>query len=239
MNVISRIAVMIYGPMVLAYLATMGVVFSKRDWFPLWYRQQLNGWATHALHALGIRIEMDDESRRNIEQGDCEIVVVSHKSQLDSVVLWAVYPVHKALIFVAKKELFWIPVIGAGLKAAGAISIDRKRGRDALRLLQETTLRMGREKSLVLYPEGTRSKGRTLSAFKKGAFIIAKGAERNILPVCIIGTGELLPKHRWIPKPGKVTVKVLTVVPAESAKKKSVEESVANVWRDMNAAMLR
>lgn len=230
---------MMYGPVILMYLAVMGAAFSKRDWFPLWYRQQLNAWAAHALRALGISIVMDDESRRNIEQWDCEIVVATHKSQLDSVVLWAIYPVRKALIFVAKQELFSIPVIGTGLKAAGAISIDRKRGKDALKLLQEITLQMGREKSLVLYPEGTRSEGRAPSAFKKGAFLIAKAAERNILPVCIIGTGELLPKHAWIPRPGKVIVKVLTIVPAESVKKKSVEENVANIWRDMNAAMLQ
>lgn len=239
MNVISRIALLMYGPVIFGYLAIMGAVFSRSDWFPLWYRQQLKGWAAHALNALGISIEMDDESRRNVELTDCEIVVASHKSQLDSVVLWAVYPVHKALIFVAKKELFWVPLLRTGLKATGAISIDRKRGRDALNMLQEKTLRMGREKSLVVYPEGTRSEGRMLSNFKKGAFIVAKAAERNILPICIIGTGELMPKGKWIPKPGIVTVRVLSVVSAESAKKMPVEESIANVWQDMNAAMLR
>ena len=239
MNVIRRIAVIIYGPVIVAYLAIMGAVIGKRDWFPLWYRHQLQGWAAHALRALGVSIEMDDESRRNMELMEDEIVLASHKSQLDSVVLWAVYPVRKALVFVVKKELFMVPMIGTGLRATGAISIDRKRGWDALNLLREKTSQMGKDKSLVLYPEGTRSQGRALSPFKKGAFIIAKEAERNILPVCIVGTEELMPKHKWIPKQGKVTVRVLPIVPAASAREKSVEESMEAVWKDMNAAMLQ
>lgn len=239
MNVISRIAVMFYGPVIVAYLAIMGAVFGRREWFALWYRHQLQGWSIHALRALGINIEMDDKSRSNLEQTDNEIVLASHKSQLDSIVLWAVYPVRKALVFVAKKELFKVPMIGTGLKATGAISIDRKRGRGALNLLWEKTSQMGKDKSLVLYPEGTRSEGRALSGFKKGAFVIAKEAERNILPVCIIGTEELMPKHKWIPRRGKVTVRVLPPVPVASAREKSVEESMADVWKDMNAAMLQ
>ncbi len=236
---IKLIALTLYGPLVFVYLALTGALFKKAPWFPKWYRRSIRDWSIHLLTMLDVTVNIDYESEKNLAAVDNEIVVASHKSHLESVILWAIYPLKKSLVFVANKELFQVPLICAGLKAAGAISIDRTRGRESWTNLREAVAGLSESKSLLVFPEMTKKGNGQLGSFKKSAFILSNESGRNLLPICFYGTENVMPKGAWIPRPGTVTVKVLRPIPAALVEMMTVDQLAEHVWSDMNKAMER
>ncbi len=237
MRLIRRLALAVYGPLVFVLLSLLGGVFGRAAWFRRRYPAQIRFWAVHLLRELGIEVRIDEQSRRYLRQSGFEIVAATHKSHLDSVVLWAVYPPEKQLRFVAKQELFRVPFLGTGLNAAGAVSIDRKKGRESLSLLRDLVLGMQRGESLLIFPEGTRTRGSSLGRFKKGAFVLAAESGRDLLPVCITGTHALMPPGRNLPGAGVVEVVVLPPVKVADSGNGGLDQLMTRVREDMNAVM--
>lgn len=129
----------------------------------------------------------------NIDPDRSYVVVANHISNLDP-------PFHIARIplpirFLAKKELFRIPVFGQAMRAYGIIETDRQAHAAAHRAINEqVAAQVERGMSLIIYPEGTRSKSGSLAPFKRGAFRIAIDNGMPILPTAIVGTHEA-----WVP----------------------------------------
>lgn len=210
----KKISLFIYGPLVLIFLVIAAALFVKGPKSYLWYRSQIKKWSRHVLWALDIALIISPESKHILGSSCNSVLVANHRSHLDSVILWAICPEDKHLVFAAKKELFRIPFLGAGLKLAKAISVDRSRGKLALRTLIDETRKLSSNEALVIYPEGTRGVGRLLD-FKRGAFTIALESHRDILPVCIKGTDIIFPKGKQVPLSGEVLVRVCDVIPYE------------------------
>ena len=121
------------------------------------------------------------------------VFMCNHTSALD--ILFGVASIPNNIVFLAKKELFSIPLFGLAMKAAGMIKIDRQNSQiarksvnDAIKSLFKTRL------STLIYPEGTRSQNSQLKEFKKGGFILAIQNQCPIVPMSIIGAGTSLPK---------------------------------------------
>ncbi|MCJ7603235.1 MAG: 1-acyl-sn-glycerol-3-phosphate acyltransferase, partial [Desulfobulbaceae bacterium] len=110
--------------------------------------------------------------------------------------------------WLAKKELFQIPLFGRAMQLAGYISIDRSHGREALKSLQEAAERIAAGTSVILFPEGTRSLDGKLHDFKSGGMVLAIKSGVPLVPVGISGTYEILPKGRLLAKPGHVIIRV-------------------------------
>src|SRR3990170_1362266 len=91
--------------------------------------------------------------------------------------------------FLAKKELFGVPVLGGAMRAIHIVETDRSAGPMAHRDINEQVTRVVAEGlSLVIYPEGTRSKDAEMMPFKKGAFRIAIDNGMPMVPVTITGS---------------------------------------------------
>ena len=138
------------------------------------------------------------EGLENVDRKASYVVVSNHLSNLDAPYHLGTMPV--GVRFLAKKELYKIPLFGSTLHAVGMVETDRQaHSPDALRLLNERVARviaMGR--SLMIYPEGTRSKDGELHAFKKGAFRIAVQNDMPLVPVAIAGTNTVWPHgEKW------------------------------------------
>lgn len=130
--------------------------------------------------------------KENIRKNQPYVIVSNHQSALDILVLYRLFTHFK---WVAKKELFRVPVVGWNLWLNRYITVDRKNPKDALRMIQQglAHLRMG--SSVLLFAEGTRTLDGKVKRFKEGAFLLAKKANVPILPVVIDGTLEALPKN--------------------------------------------
>ena len=98
-------------------------------------------------------------------------LVANHKSQYDIPILLSVYP--GKLIFLAKKELKSFPVFGTAIERLGFLFVDRRNSRKALKSMVEVGKEIIGGKRVLIFPEGTRSRGESMLPFKRGAFIIS------------------------------------------------------------------
>jgi len=161
-------------------------------------------WARFVLWAHRVQIEIDGPGLENLKDGQARIMVSNHQSALDIFVNSATLP--KKIFFMAKKELFWIPIFGLAAWMAGTIYVDRKKGRRDREAFNGISRSLANANSIFIYPEGTRSKDGKLLAFKRGAFILAIEYQAEILPVTILNSNELMPKGSLYLKSGIVKV---------------------------------
>jgi len=130
------------------------------------------------------------------------IYAPSHQSHLDILTLLGHLP--GATRFAAKRELWRHAVVGGVLDTLGMIPIDREAGDRSIEVLNEAAAEAS---SIVIFPEGTRSRDGSLRDFKKGAFVLAIATGLPIVPVCCRGTRRLMPRgSRLTVVPGPVDV---------------------------------
>jgi 1-acyl-sn-glycerol-3-phosphate acyltransferase len=133
------------------------------------------------------------------------VFMSNHQSNIDIPVLIQSLIGHQ-LRWIAKKELLWIPFFGWALWAAKHIPVDRRNARSALKSLRTARERIHAGISVVVFPEGTRSKDGRLLQFKKGGVLLALQTGAPIVPVTINGTRKVLPAGAWRLQPGTVEV---------------------------------
>jgi 1-acyl-sn-glycerol-3-phosphate acyltransferase len=125
------------------------------------------------------------------------IFMANHQSAFDIFTLLAAFPV--PFRWVAKEELFKIPIFGPAMRRAGYVPINRGNPRDALKSLNKAAMKIKGGTSVVVFPEGTRSEDGKLLPFKNGGFILAIKSQVPIIPVAIHGTQAIKPKKSfWI-----------------------------------------
>lgn len=150
------------------------------------------------------------------------IFISNHTSHLDIGCLCGALPVN--LHFMGKKELMWTPVIGWYMLVAGHIFIDRKSRKKSIASLQVAAQKIKQGKSVVMFPEGTRSETGELGVFKKGAFYLALQAGVKIVPVHINGMHKVWPKNSNTITPNNVEVKIGEPIDTSEYTKDNVKE---------------
>ena len=148
-------------------------------------------WARWVIWSTGIQYEIDGLDNLNLDKQ--YIFMSNHESALDIVLGVAAIPFN--IVFLAKKELFKVPIFGWAMNSSGMIKIDRENPEMARKSVSEAveTL-MHSSFSTLIYPEGTRSNGEELLPFKKGGFILAIRTQLPVVPITILGAGNVLPK---------------------------------------------
>jgi 1-acyl-sn-glycerol-3-phosphate acyltransferase len=168
-------------------------------------------WSRVMLRAVGARVEF--EGLEFLDSGRPTVYVSNHLSNVDIWALLLVLPLETR--FVAKQELRRIPVLGWAMAASGFVFVDRKNRTRAIHSLEAAaqTIRSGR--SVVVFPEGTRSRDGHLQPFKKGPFHLALRADVRLIPVAISGSRDVLEPGSLRVTPGNVTVRFLPPVALE------------------------
>ena len=188
-------------------------------------------WAKLLLKSGGISVKVEDMG--NIGNPPY-VFMANHQSALDILILLAALPL--SFKFVAKQELFRIPIFGLTMKKAGYISIDRANPREALKAIEEAVARIQGGANILIFPEGTRSCDGKLLPFMKGAFSLAIRAGVPVAPLAIIGTNTLQPSGATVPlHTGTVTLRVGKPIPLEgkgsSYKNELMEEVRGSIER--------
>lgn len=131
-----------------------------------------------------------------------QIFMANHQSVFDIFVVLAQLPAQ--FRWIAKKELFEVPMFGGALRRTGSIEIDRKNRELAMVSIDEAARKIREGKSVMTFPEGTRSRPGQIRPFKKGVFHLALKAGVPIVPISIIGSGEVMETKSMRIKTGKI-----------------------------------
>jgi 1-acyl-sn-glycerol-3-phosphate acyltransferase len=200
----------------IAYL--LGVSDNRLQWAARW-------WARLLMGGIGCRVRI--RGLDHLEPGATYVFAGNHASALDIPTLQAVLP--KNFRWVAKQELFSIPLFGAALKAVGDIPIDRSAGRQAMQSLLAAARRVGSDTSVVIFPEGTRSADGKLLPFKSGGFLLAIKSGRPVVPFYLKGTRQALVNDSLLLDPGGIEVILGVPIPAGGLRSEAREELSAVV----------
>lgn len=164
-------------------------------------------WSKLLLLAAGVRVRV--HGLENASGGDPRVFASNHVSWFDVPALAKVLPRYK---FVAKAELFKVPLFGRAMRAAGMVEIQRDNRKAAFGAYDVAADRIKAGNSVIVFPEGTRGQAYPLRPFKKGPFVLAIAAGVPIVPVIVHGTIEILRKGSLWAHPGTIDVHLLQPV---------------------------
>jgi 1-acyl-sn-glycerol-3-phosphate acyltransferase len=196
----GAIATLLLGSLVSIAALTLGGIWGYRAG-RLW-RLSIQ-WGVE--HLLGIRPRVI--GLENMPQEPC-VILSKHQSAWETMALQDYVPKGAFCVFVLKKELLRVPLIGWGLGAMKMISIDRSAGKEAL----DKVVEQGRERLrngfyVIIFPEGTRVAPGTTKRYKSGGAYLATRVGCKVVPVAH-DAGEFWPRQAFVKKPGTVTVSI-------------------------------
>jgi 1-acyl-sn-glycerol-3-phosphate acyltransferase len=169
------------------------------------------GWARFNFFLTPVQVKVI--GRENIVEKQSYVIVANHQSAFDIFVIWGFLGIDTR--WVMKKELRDVPLFGLAGKLGGNIYIDRSAGKAATAKLQEAGKILVNGVSLIMLPEGKRSRDGNLGDFKKGAFVMSRDLGIPLLPVSIVDTRHILPPGTLDLFPGRVTLVIHKAVSAE------------------------
>jgi 1-acyl-sn-glycerol-3-phosphate acyltransferase len=168
-------------------------------------------WANSILWVSRVKITVTGAEKLDPDRS--YIYMPNHQSNADIPLLLGRLPVQ--FRWLAKAELFKIPIFGRAMQGVGYISIDRSNRKSAFASLERAARTIRNGTSVLIFPEGTRSRDGRLLPFKKGGFVLSVDSGVPIVPIIIRGTRNIIPKGRLMIRPAPVTMEILD--PVETA----------------------
>ncbi|MDJ0953946.1 MAG: lysophospholipid acyltransferase family protein [Acidimicrobiia bacterium] len=165
----------------------------------------------------------------NVQPGTQYFFLANHLSNFDIPLLFRAIPT--PIRYLAKKELYKIPVFAQALKVAGIVKIDRTAGASSYAAINEGVARAkANGYSLIVFPEGTRSRDGALHPFKKGAFRMAISTGLPVVPVTVNGTWEVWPPGSKLFYRGHADVVIHEPIPTAELTVKDIDTLRAQVY---------
>ena len=191
----------------------------------------LGYWTSFCLkYIMATKIEI--KGKENLINNQKYFVVSSHQSIFETFFLQTIF---ENPVFILKKELIKIPLFGWYLKKLGCISIDRNKiSKENLNFSSEVSkVIKNTNKTLIIFPQGTRKNFNDRSAFKKGFTRIYNDLEIACLPVAI-NSGKVWPKNgRLIPNQN-ITVSILNILPPGKEQNKFATEVEKVIYNELD-----
>jgi 1-acyl-sn-glycerol-3-phosphate acyltransferase len=139
----------------------------------------------------------------NIEAGKNYVYAANHSSYMDIPILLGMIPDNLRLTL--RSSLTRIPIWGWALLTGPFLILDRTNAAKAKKTIDTAIERIRDGASVLFFPEGTRTATGDMQPFKRGAFHLAREARVPVLPVAVIGSYDILPRNKWLPKWGQKT----------------------------------
>lgn len=173
--------------------------------------------------------------REHIDRRETYIMVSNHQSGADIIVLFLLRSHFK---WVAKRTLFYVPFIGWNMWLNNYIRIDRDKKTSMRKMMADAAKTLKEGNSVMIFPEGTRSKDGNIQPFKTGAFHLAINNQRPILPIAIKGTSQAVRKGGFlINRNNNISATILPPIPFSQFRDQEPKE-VAKLVHDRIAAEL-
>jgi 1-acyl-sn-glycerol-3-phosphate acyltransferase len=188
-------------------LGTISILSSLVDSSGDFGHRCARAWAWLILRTTGVRVTVQGVDR--LEAHRSYVFASNHQSIYDIPIVFASIPVQ--LRIVAKASLGRFPFLGWHLRRTGHLLVDRKN--PGAGVVKKMARLVGGARSLIVFPEGTRSVDGAVARFKGGMFLVAIDAGLPVVPVSIAGSRHVMLKGRLMTCPGHVTVTIHTPIP--------------------------
>ena len=167
----------------------VGSIFEWRGRFFGWIGQK---WAKTLLSIGAINYSV--HGLENLNKDSNYVFASNHESALDILLVFAGLPYH--IVFISKIELKRIPLFGLAMIAGGHFFVDRSNHKKSMESLDKAKDSMKKTpRSIILYPEGTRSIDGSIQSFKKGGLVMAMNMGVPVVPIAMCGTSEAMPRN--------------------------------------------
>jgi len=208
-----------FGVMVLQ-LVTLGLMRRPiASWFLNWY-------GGIALWIMGTRVHV--EGRQHLTAYCPCILTFNHASTMEVALIPALMPPNSTVL--AKQEFLHYPIIGQASWALGFVGVKRQKKEEAHKAIEKAARSVTeRGISIVIAPEGTRSKDGNLQSFKMGAMHLALATGVPIVSIVAHGAHNIWPRHSWSPTPGDVWIRVLEPVETHDFTRENLREKGAEL----------
>lgn len=191
-------------------------------------------WASGIMKRTGSEVTVN--GLEHLPEGPV-LLVSNHEGNFDIPVLLSSIP--KPFGFISKEEVRKFPIIPSYMEEMNCVFLDRTDRRSAFKSITDTIGKLQEGHSILIFPEGTRSKGQGLKEFKAGFMRIAKEAGVPVVPIAIEGTSRIMENNNNQIRPARVRVQVLEPltpqqldvagVKAAQLVKSRIEQALANV----------
>lgn len=161
-------------------------------------------WSRAVCFLNGVIVDV--RGRENVLLDSAQVFVSNHQGYFDIFALMGYLPVQ--IRWFSKRILFWIPFMGWTMSAARFISIDRADIKASYKALMEAVAKVKKGKSVIIFPEGTRTPDGEVKEFKKGSLLLAQRSGAPIVPVSINGSFDVIRKNSGIFRPGRIIVTI-------------------------------
>jgi 1-acyl-sn-glycerol-3-phosphate acyltransferase len=185
----------------------------------------IKAWMIFQMYVLGIKLE----TQGNLDES-CDMILLNHQSLLDIIVMEYIHS--RDLAWVAKKEITDLFFFGHIIKAPRMISVDRENKAGIIHLLKEAKDRLDKGRPIAMFPEGTRSNGKSMLSFRPGAKMLANRFNLRVQPIVLFNTRNIVDSKKLLATPG--IVKVIYLEPVQADKNtdwfEKVEEKMNEVF---------
>ncbi|PIP93042.1 MAG: 1-acyl-sn-glycerol-3-phosphate acyltransferase [Bdellovibrio sp. CG12_big_fil_rev_8_21_14_0_65_39_13] len=216
---LEKFRVIIVSLYLLLISAIICLAYLIRPFHYPWLQMTGRIFGKGGLWLLGIKIE--GEGLELMEELPSSVVIGNHQHNMDVFIYSSFFPPN--CVTVGKKSLIKIPFFGWLYYLSGQILIDRQNKKNAWSAMSQAATKLkDHNLTVMILPEGTRSKGRGLLPFKRGAFQLAKESNRPIIPIAVSDVYKNIDLNRW--HAGTLKVKVLPAIGLEIVQMKTPEE---------------
>ncbi len=190
----------------------------------------LRFWGRSVIWMAGAKIVVD--GLENIDPTQPYVYLANHQSAYDIVALISVIP--GTARFVAKMELFKIPLLAMGMRMSGMLPIDRGNSSEARKMLDKAIDTIKAGCSVIIFPEGTRFHTGKVNIFKKGGFMLALKGGIPIAPTVINGTQNIVRGPLRLIYGGTIKISFLPTVPTHTLTANDRNTLVWQVHKEMS-----
>lgn len=202
---IYQILIMLPLMVVITVLASVTVVIGT-----LLFGGKVMGYYPSVLWARGMAwlsfVRVTVKGRENIDKRTSYVFVANHQGVYD---IFAIYGwLGHNFVWMMKQSLQNIPLVGYACLRAGHIFVDRRSPRGVRKTMQLAEKRLKGGRSVVVFPEGTRTKNGRVGTFRRGAYTLATEFNLPVVPITIDGAYRIMPYGTKLPRPGHITLTI-------------------------------
>lgn len=214
----------------------LGIIFDSVIWpgNRHMYRKSEQFWAWTLMKLGGVKLEISGQE--NLPENETVVYMANHQSDLDWPVIFMAIP--GQYLFLAKKELFDVPVFGTYMRIQKYIPIERDKIRKSLKTYEDVVGWIKSGTSIVIYPEGTRSYNKELQRFKSFSFAFLQDARVRVVPIAIEGSINIQKKGSKLIRPGEVKVTILPPIGFEDLYNLEIKKFCSTASNRVRQALL-